>query len=117
MATTLLYGGSFDPIHWGHLITAQSAMEQLAAAGVIFMPARVNPHKADHSPRADGLHRLAMIRLAISSEPRFTVSDLELNRLGPSYTIDTVESLCQARRISHCSSAKTNWPRFIHGTA
>ncbi|NNM87960.1 MAG: nicotinate (nicotinamide) nucleotide adenylyltransferase [Phycisphaerae bacterium] len=95
MPRHILFGGSFDPIHHGHLIVARAAMEKCGAAGVLFMPARVSPHKT-HRPITDARHRFNMISLAIKAEPAFAVSKVEINRLGPSYTWDTVGVLEKA---------------------
>jgi nicotinate-nucleotide adenylyltransferase len=86
-----LYGGSFDPIHHGHLILARQAVEDLFLDRVIFIPAAESPFKPDHSGASAG-DRLAMINLAIKDEPRFAVDSLELNREAPSYTIDTARA-------------------------
>ena len=86
-----LYGGSFDPIHHGHLILARQAMEDLFLDRVIFIPAAESPFKPDHLGASAG-DRLAMISLAIQDEPRFSVDSLELNREAPSYTIDTARA-------------------------
>jgi nicotinate-nucleotide adenylyltransferase len=85
-------GGTFDPIHFGHLTTAQAAQTALQLDRVRFVPAAHPPHRTD-SPRADGYHRLEMIRLAIGDEPDWEVSDYELERAGPSYTADTLAAL------------------------
>jgi nicotinate-nucleotide adenylyltransferase len=90
---TLLYGGTFDPIHHGHLITCQRARELLLADSVLLIPARVSPHKTQAVATASAEHRLAMIRLAIDGIPDFAVDGRELDRPGPSYTIDTIEEL------------------------
>jgi nicotinate-nucleotide adenylyltransferase len=84
-----LYGGSFDPIHFGHLICARSAAEQLGLSQVILIPSAAPPHKLNRTI-APAEHRLAMVRLAVSADPLFDVSDIELHRAGPSYTFDTV---------------------------
>jgi nicotinate-nucleotide adenylyltransferase len=84
----ILFGGSFDPIHTGHLRVAQYALEELDAGKLIFIPARRSPHKTE-SPVA-GHHRLSMIRIAIEGMENVSVSDCELNRSEPSYTLDTV---------------------------
>ncbi len=84
-----LFGGSFNPIHHGHLIIARSVVEQLGLDQVIFVPCRRPPHKSAVT-LADAEHRAAMVRLAISDEPRFGFSDFELRSDGPNYTIDTV---------------------------
>jgi|CXWL01.1.fsa_nt_gi nicotinate-nucleotide adenylyltransferase len=84
-----LYGGSFDPIHFGHLISARSAAEQLGLSRIVLIPSAVPPHKQEHvlTPAED---RLSMARLAVADDPMFEVSDIELRRAGPSYTFDTV---------------------------
>ena len=92
MARVAVLGGSFNPIHHGHLLLADEILEILGADGVLFVPAAVPPHKApaDLAPAAD---RYAMVRLAIANPPGFAVSDLELRRPGPSYTVDTLTEL------------------------
>lgn len=84
-----LYGGTFNPIHVGHLIVARSIAEQLLVDRLIFLPAAQPPHKVG-ATLLDGASRAEMIRLAIEGERFFEVSTLELDRAGPSYTIDTV---------------------------
>ena len=84
-----LFGGTFNPIHFGHLITARAAAEQLGMSRVILLPSATPPHKAEHELLA-AEHRAAMVRLAILGEPLFEVSDFDLTRPGPSYTVDTV---------------------------
>jgi len=84
-----IYGGTFDPIHHGHLILAREARERLDLDRIIFVPAAVSPFK--QSPAAFDADRLAMLRAAIQDEAGFVVDELELNRPPPSYTIDTVE--------------------------
>ncbi|HEY8902433.1 MAG TPA: nicotinate-nucleotide adenylyltransferase [Chthoniobacterales bacterium] len=84
-----LFGGSFDPIHIGHLILAREAREQLGLDRVIFIPAAISPHKMNREP-APALARLEMVRAAVEGEPGFEVDDCEIRRQGPSYTIDTI---------------------------
>lgn len=91
-----LFGGTFDPIHHGHLIQARDAMEQIAMDRLIFIPAAISPHKLLVGTEASGEARLAMVQAAIRGEPRFEASDIELHREGPSYAIDTVEALIEA---------------------
>lgn len=91
-----LFGGSFDPVHHGHLVLAQDALDQLQLDKVIFIPAGINPHKLYAAPKADGLQRLKMLQGAVASEERMSVEPMELFREGPSYTVDTVEAI-QAR--------------------
>ena len=92
MARTALFGGSFNPIHYGHLLLADEVRERLGLDRVVFMPAGVPPHKpaSGIAPAAD---RYAMVSLAIADNPAFAVSDLELRRTGPSYTVDTVDAM------------------------
>jgi len=87
-----IYGGTFDPIHHGHLIVAREARERLGADEVIFIPARVSPLRKA-APIARDEIRLLMIQAAIENEPGFAVDDCELRRPPPSFTIDTVEQI------------------------
>lgn len=85
-------GGTFNPVHMGHLIMAQDAIEHFELSKVIFMPCANPPHKAT-SDLASARHRMAMLETAIEGDLRFEVSDMELQRGGTSYTIDTVREL------------------------
>ena len=87
-----LYGGTFDPIHHGHLILARDAIEQLELDRIVFLPAAISPHKLGRAPASAELRR-AMLTAAIAEEPRFVMDDSELRRTGPSFTIDTVEQI------------------------
>jgi len=84
-----LYGGSFDPIHHGHLIVARCVAELQALDEVVFLPSASPPHKRAVD-LLDGAHRGEMVKLAIDGEDRFRFSDHDLKRLGPTYTIDTI---------------------------
>lgn len=84
-----LFGGSFDPVHNGHLAAARTALAFGRLDRVIFIPASVSPFKQDDM-QAAGVHRLEMLRLATASEPRMCISDVEILQSGVSYTIDTV---------------------------
>ncbi len=84
-----LYGGSFNPVHCGHLITARAIAEQLDLQRVIFLPSASPPHKAEKG-LLDPAHRGEMVKLAIADDPVFEFSDFDLTREGLSYTIDTV---------------------------
>lgn len=86
-----ILGGSFNPIHLGHLLLADDLLEALALDEVRFVPARHPPHKPGRE-LAPAEHRYAMTQLAIQKHPCFSVSDIELNRAGPSYTVDTLEA-------------------------
>ncbi len=92
MARTAVFGGSFNPIHYGHLLLADEVLETLKLARILFVPAAVPPHKspAHLAPAGD---RHEMVRLATAGHPKFEVSDAELRRAGPSYTVDTLEAL------------------------
>lgn len=87
-----IFGGSFDPVHHGHLIVARAALEQLGLAEVRFVPAREQPFKRGRH-RAPAADRLEMLRLATAGEAGFRVDGLELERPGPSYTVDTLREL------------------------
>jgi len=95
--TVGVFGGTFDPIHVGHLAVAEEAAEALGLEQVLFVPAGVPPHKP-HGPVATGEDRLAMVELAIEGNPRFAASRIELDRPGPSYTADTLATLGGDRR-------------------
>jgi len=84
-----IMGGTFDPIHYGHLVTAEAARETYKLEEVIFVPSGQPPHKAAGSV-SDFWHRYLMVMLAISTNPWFRVSRIEYDRGGPSYTIDTI---------------------------
>ena len=86
------FGGSFDPVHFGHLMAARDACEQGCLDRVIFIPAARAPLKTA-ATRTPGLARLALLRAAIADEPRFAVSDHELRRGGVNYTVDTVKHM------------------------
>ena len=85
-------GGTFNPIHLGHLVLAESFRERLALDRVLFVPAGTPPHKGA-AGIAPALHRYAMASLAVAGHSAFTVSDVEVRRPGPSYSIDTLEAL------------------------
>jgi nicotinate-nucleotide adenylyltransferase len=87
-----LFGGSFDPVHHGHLIVAQVAAEKLGLDSLRFLPARAQPFKQGRH-RTSPDHRAAMLSLAISQMPGFELERTELERAGPSYTVHTLEEL------------------------
>ena len=92
-----LYGGTFDPVHHGHLLLARDALEELKLDRVIFIPARLSPHKLATSSPAPAAVRREMLAAAIAGEPGFALDDSELSRTGPSFTIDTVERIRAAQ--------------------
>lgn len=85
-----LYGGSFDPIHNGHLILARDAQERLGLERVVFLPARISPHKLDRPPSPPEA-RCEMVAAVIEDEPYFEMDACEIEREGPSFTIETVK--------------------------
>ena len=87
-----IFGGSFDPVHLGHLLVAECCREQARLDRVLFVPAAVPPHKQDRR-LAPGDHRLAMLGLATGGNPAFGVLDVELARGGVSWTIDTLRAI------------------------
>lgn len=89
-----LFGGTFDPPHVGHLILAAEAKSQLELTRVLWTVTPDPPHKQDQLITSLE-HRLAMVKLAIEDEPSFELSDIELNRPGPHYTIDTIKLLAE----------------------
>ena len=98
MAKLLIFGGTFDPVHNGHLLTARAALNILQAQRVVFVPANTSPHKLS-TPHSAALpqHRLAMLQLAVGDDPAMEVSAVELLRPAPSYTIDTLAILRRDR--------------------
>ncbi|HZE12267.1 MAG TPA: nicotinate-nucleotide adenylyltransferase [Chthoniobacterales bacterium] len=87
-----IFGGTFDPVHHGHLILARDAIEQLELDELLFIPAALSPHKLEQTPAiADA--RVEMLRAAIQGEPRFCLDTLELERPAPSYAVDSIEAL------------------------
>lgn len=85
-------GGTFDPIHFGHLRSALEVCERLSLSQVRFIPCKVPPHRAQ--PMASPEDRLKMVALAVQNTPEFRLDDRELRREGASYSVDTLTSLC-----------------------
>ena len=84
-----LFGGSFDPVHYGHLLVAQAACEELALSRLFFIPAAQSPFKPDSNP-APANQRLRLLRLALAGQVSYEIDEQEIKRGGVSYTIDTV---------------------------
>lgn len=87
-----IFGGSFDPIHIGHLLIAEAASEQFSLDEVRFIPAAIAPHKQHRQP-ADAKHRIEMLRLAIGGNEKFVIDEREITRGGTSYTVETLREL------------------------
>ena len=92
-------GGTFDPVHVGHLALATYARDAIGLERVLFVPAGIPPHKTDR-PVTPAHHRLAMVELAVADEPTFEVSRVEIDRPGPSYAADTMTILADEERAS-----------------
>jgi nicotinate-nucleotide adenylyltransferase len=88
----LCFGGSFNPIHHGHLICARAVAEAAGFDQVVIIPNAISPLKLNIPELASPTHRLAMCRLAVQGDAAFEVDDVELSREGPSYTIDTIRA-------------------------
>lgn len=106
-----ILGGTFNPIHYGHLILGEQVLGQLKLDKVIFIPAFMPPHKK-HWDIISSKQRLAMVKLAVKGNPNFNVSDVEISRKGTSYTVDTLRSIKkqypQARLFFICGSDLVN---------
>jgi len=96
-----LFGGSFDPPHLAHRALALAALAQLELDTLVWLPARQSPHKADRMP-ASGADRVAMLQRMTEGEPRFSIDTRELDRDGPSFTVDTLREL-------HAQRPGTRW--------
>ncbi|MBI5787614.1 MAG: nicotinate-nucleotide adenylyltransferase [Candidatus Schekmanbacteria bacterium] len=94
MQKIAIYGGSFNPIHNGHLIVAEEIRQLFCLDRVVFVPAACPPHKSNET-LIEARHRLNMVQLAIAGNPGFTISEMEIQRGGTSYTIDTLHAFHQ----------------------
>ncbi|MDJ0791362.1 MAG: nicotinate-nucleotide adenylyltransferase [Acidimicrobiia bacterium] len=110
-----LLGGTFDPPHFGHLALADTAIRQLPIPEVIFAPAGDPWQKAD-TDVSPARERLAMTHLAAAEDARFIVTDIEVHRSGPSFTIDTVEELGLPSTLILGSDAAAGIPTWHRGT-
>jgi nicotinate-nucleotide adenylyltransferase len=104
-------GGTFDPVHVAHLAVAEEAREALGLEKILFVPAALPPHKVDR-PVSPAHHRLAMVELAIAGNPAFEASRIELDRTGPSYTVDTLETLA-GTRAADAGGVETERPELV----
>ncbi|MGE0452913.1 MAG: nicotinate-nucleotide adenylyltransferase [Vicinamibacteria bacterium] len=105
-----MLGGTFDPVHLGHLRAAESAREALELDRVLLMPAGAPPHKP--SPQASRFDRFAMAALAAAGYPAIVASSLELEREGPSYTVDTVRALRGPETRAFLIVGSDTWPEM-----
>jgi nicotinate-nucleotide adenylyltransferase len=87
-----IYGGAFDPVHIGHLITAQRVLELRNLEKIIFIPAYISPFKQENK-NSSPVHRINMLELALERSDKFVVSDIEMKRKNVSYTIDTLREI------------------------
>lgn len=101
-----LMGGTFDPVHVGHLAIAEEARDALGLERILFVPAGSPPHKPASEVTATH-HRVALVALAIEDNPAFELSRIEVDRPGPSYTVDTVERLAEDAEVTVILSAET----------
>ncbi len=110
-----IMGGTFDPVHAGHLIVAQDVLEALDLDRILFVPAARPPHKS-HEELTPAALRARMVRSAVEDDPRFQVSDLELKRAGVSYTVDTLEELRDQHPEAelHLILGADQWADFGH---
>ncbi len=109
-------GGTFDPIHIGHLAIAEEARESLEMDRILFVPAGRPPHKAAGTV-TDPERRFVMVQLAVADNPAFAVSRIEIDRAGPSYTVDTVEALAAGDGASRDDSSRDDSSRGASGAA
>jgi len=107
-----VFGGTFDPVHMGHLIIAEDLREFYDLSRVIFVPARVPPHKAGKAI-TPGEHRLAMLKLAVKGREGLEVSDMELKRAGKSFTIDTIRALKKKKDAEYFFFAGSDSIKFL----
>ncbi len=101
-------GGTFDPIHYGHLVIAEEVRATLHLSEVIFIPAGQPPHKTEHHI-TETQHRLTMLELALASNPHFRISLMEIERTGPSYTVDTLRTLREQLDVNTSLSFIIGW--------
>ncbi len=114
-----IFGGTFDPVHYGHLRSALELVERLRLQQLRLMPCAVPPHRA--APACDARHRAAMVQLAVAGEPRLACDSRELAREGASYTIDSLMELrselgeeCSLNLVMGCDAVLgiTTWHRW-----
>ncbi len=95
-----IFGGSFNPVHMGHLIAAEEVYQQRSLSKVIFIPTGISPHKESRD-LIDSFHRYQMVKDAIRDNEHFEVSDIEIKRSGKSYTVDTIKAFKEMHGEQH----------------
>ena len=88
-----VFGGTFDPVHDGHLLPVAAAAAKFGLERVLYVPARLSPHKSGGAAPTDARHRVAMLALALAGRPDWSIDLEELDREAPSYTVDTLRSI------------------------
>ncbi|MGI8703039.1 MAG: nicotinate-nucleotide adenylyltransferase [Candidatus Limnocylindrales bacterium] len=111
-----LLGGTFDPVHYGHLAIGEAAHDELGLDGVLFLPAGMPPHKHDRTISPPSV-RVAMLELAIADNPTFRMCRIEIDRPGHSYTVETLEALVgegldEPPHLVVSSEALADFPRW-----
>ncbi len=107
-----VFGGSFDPIHFGHLNLALELLEIHRLDQVLFIPAYCSPFKRNKPPEAKPEDRVAMLELAIEKIPQFEISTIEIERQGPSFTVETLRALHSEQANLHLLLSEDALPRF-----
>ena len=97
-----VFGGTFDPIHWGHLVLAEEARNAAGLDRILFVPSALPPHKQDRRITPWN-HRMEMVRLAVAGTPGFEVSDIESDEGRPHYSLDTLERLSERHAADRLS--------------
>jgi nicotinate-nucleotide adenylyltransferase len=108
-------GGTFDPIHLGHVAAAEAAQQALGLDEIILVPSRIPPHRTDPTT-ASAADRFAMAELAAAGKPGWSASFIEIKREGPSYTYDTLVELAQGPALSERSASRSDGLRESKGT-
>lgn len=96
MKKIAIFGGTFNPIHWGHLLIAETALDQAQLDQVLWVPTHHPPHKSSQAAPISYHHRSEMVRLAIAHHPNFRLSTIERDQIGKSYASDTLSALQQS---------------------
>ncbi|GHT28806.1 putative nicotinate-nucleotide adenylyltransferase [Planctomycetales bacterium] len=109
-----IYGGAFDPLHWGHLLLAESCLQQSKLDRLIFVPTGVSPHRCGKDNfAASAEHRLAMLRLAVADYAEYLISDYEVKRQKKSYTVETLRYFTETLDTETLNSEKPDKPELF----